>query len=78
MSKIYLLAAVAVVLLGVIFGHYGARISEAYREALRVKVHLDETNANLEALERRVKDLEEMGTLDEQRIANLEARLYAK
>jgi hypothetical protein len=49
------------------------RIGGAYAEAFKVQRHLDETNVRLE--ERPVKELEDMKELDEQRIAELEAKV---
>jgi predicted nuclease with TOPRIM domain len=70
--------AAAVVVLALVLGHYGERISDAYGEAFKVQLHLDETNGELESLQKRVQELEDMRTLDEQRIAELEARLFSK
>ena len=78
MSKTFawIMAVLVVLMLG--FGLYEPRISGAYGEAQKVQLHLDEANVKMEALERRVKELEDARSLDEQRIADLEARLLSK
>jgi hypothetical protein len=43
-----------------------------------VQLHLDETNGELAALTREVKELEDARALDERRIADLEALVYSK
>jgi hypothetical protein len=63
------------VVLGAAFAHYGERIAGAYGEAFKVQLRLAETNETLTALEKRVKDLEDMKALDEQRIADLEGKV---
>lgn len=75
MTKTYAWIAAAAIILVSIFGLYGKRIADAYGEAYRVQLHLDETNAEIAALERRVKELESAKELDEQMIAELQARL---
>ena len=63
------------IILGVVFGYYGQRIVGAYGEVYKVQLHLDETNGKLQALERRVKELEDMKALDDQRIGVLEGKV---
>jgi hypothetical protein len=63
---------VALVLLTVAFGFYGERINEAYGEAFKVRLHLAETNGELETLEKRVKELEDAREHDNQRLMALE------
>ena len=68
----------AVIAVAFVFGHYGERISGAYREAFKVQLHLDETDGRIKALEDRLKNLEDMKALDEERIAELEGRVFSK
>jgi uncharacterized membrane protein (DUF106 family) len=63
------------VVLGAVFAHYGERIVGSYGEVSKVQLRLDETNETLTALEKRVKNLEDMKALDEQRIADLEGKV---
>jgi hypothetical protein len=64
--------AAAVVVLALVLGHYGERISGVYGDAFKVQLHPDETDGRIKALEDRLKNLEDMKPLDEQRIAELE------
>jgi hypothetical protein len=43
-----------------------------------VRLHLDETDERIKALEDRPKNLEDMKPLDEQRIAELEGSVFSK
>jgi hypothetical protein len=72
-----LLIAGGILLAIIMFGHYGRKIAGAYGEAFKVQLHLDETNVELEALKKRVNELEDMKALDEQRIAELEAATWS-
>jgi hypothetical protein len=45
-----------------------------YAEAFKAQIHLNETNARVAQLERRVNELEQARSLDERRITELESR----
>jgi hypothetical protein len=78
MKMAYAWIAAGVVVVVLIFGVYGTRISNAHGEAFKVQLHLGETNGKVEALEKRMKHLEDTMALEQQRIAGLEGRLYSK
>jgi hypothetical protein len=67
--------ASSLVVLALVFGLYGEEIRGAYEEASKVQVHLDEANAEIEAPEQRVIELLQMRARDEQRLAELEAKV---
>jgi predicted nucleic acid-binding Zn-ribbon protein len=70
----YALAAAVLITIALVFGYYGYRIAHVPEAASKVQSHLDAANEKITALEKRVKDLEDARVLDEQRIAQLEAK----
>jgi cell division protein FtsB len=78
MLKAYLISGLLAVALVIVLGFQSRHISEAYKEASQSRFDLTATNVKLDSLEKRIKDLEDIKALDEQRIAQLEARLPLK
>ena len=71
----WVVICVALVLLAIWDAVLGGRVAGAYAAAERVQLKLDEANGEIEALTKEVKELDDARNLDEQRLAELEARI---
>lgn len=74
----WLIAGIALIAFLALGANYGAKISGAYGEVTRVQLKLDETNARVDLLDTRVKELENGREIDQRRIGELEAKLNSK
>jgi cell division protein FtsB len=66
----------SLVVLALVFGLYGEEIKGAYEEASKVQLQLDAANAEIATLKQRVTELEKGRALDEQRLAELQAKVH--
>lgn len=60
----WIVVGIAVAVLLAALGNYGTKIAGAYSEVAKVQLNLDATDARLDALEKRVKELEDVRDLD--------------